>query len=81
MKQIAFLFVITILTTLAFATEEREEELEVMDWQYSCTVTDANYGHYWGASNRSQEEAYTRAMNDCYRHSDAMGTCALVSCN
>lgn len=80
MKHVSSLFVIAVLTTMAFAAKGKVETVEENAWRYSCTVTDANYGHYWGASNNSQAEAYNRAMNNCYSRSDAMGTCQLVSC-
>lgn len=44
---------------------------------YGCAATDANYGHYWGSSNVSQIDACVQAMDNCYYHSDAPGTCRI----
>lgn len=63
-----------------FASESTQEQTEAAEYAYQCTATDANYGHYWASSTISTDDAAQRAMEDCWRHSDAAGTCQLVDC-
>lgn len=79
MKALSLVFMIT-LASVVYAEEKSEKQNEEIKWwRCECSVTDVNRGHYYGASNRSADDAINRAMRNCYTRSQDPGTCQVAT--